>query len=267
VTTYPLGACRWIWTSPFSDADAGLAAHVAQLGFDVLEVCVEDPDLVHAELLREAGESAGIAYSVCGAYGPDRDLAAEDPGPRESALAYTRRPVEIAAGIGAPHVCGPMYSAVGKARGDDPAAEWRRAVEGLKRAAEHGVRLAAEQGLELCAGVGSDAVGLLLDTYHLNIEEKSPADAIRLAGDRLFHFHACENDWGTPGTGHIEWEAVIRALRQIRYEGQLVIESFTPQVQAIARAVSLWRPLDAEGDAFASAGLRFLRSAIGSDAA
>ena len=277
----PIGACTWIWTSPYSDAEAGLAAHAAELGFDVLEICIEDPDLVHAEAIR----TDAVAYSVCGAYGPDRDFAAEDPALRENAFEYTRRLVELAAAVGSPHVCGPMYSAVGKARGDDPAAEWRRSVDGLKRAAEaaeaHGVRLAVEplnryetdlvntteQGLALCAEIGSPAVGLLLDTYHLNIEEKSPADAIRLAGDRLFHFHACENDRGTPGTGHIEWAEVARALRDAGYEGQVVIESFTPQVQAIARAVSLWRPLDAEGDALARAGLAFLRATLGSVAA
>ena len=281
----PIGACTWIWTSPFSDAEAGLAAHVAELGFDVLEICIEDPALVHAEPLREAGEAAGIVYSVCGAYGPDRDFAADDPAFRENAFEYTRSLIELAADAGAPVVVGPMYSAVGKERGADPATEWRRAVDGIKRAAEvaeeHGVRLAveplnryetdlvntAEQGLGLCDEVGSDAVGLLLDTYHLNIEEKHPADAIRLAGDRLFHFHACENDRGTPGTGHIEWESVLGALGDIGYEGHLVIESFTPKVVAIARAVSLWRPLDAEGDALASAGLSFLRSALRSAAA
>jgi D-psicose/D-tagatose/L-ribulose 3-epimerase len=280
----PIGACTWIWTAPFSDADAGLAAHVAELGFDVLEVCIEDTSLVHAETLREAGAVVGVAYSVCGAFGPDRDLAAEDPAPRENALAYIRECVELAEAVRSPHVCGPMYSAVGKSRGDDPRAEWRRSVEGLKRAgehaAEHGVRLAVEplnryetdlvntveQGLHLCDDVGSDAVGLLVDTYHVNIEEKSPGDAFRLAGDRLFHVHACENDRGTPGTGHVDWTGMVAALADIGYRGQIVIESFTPAVQSIARAVSLWRPLDADGDALATGGLRFLRSSLGSSA-
>jgi D-psicose/D-tagatose/L-ribulose 3-epimerase len=280
----PIGACTWIWTAPFSDADAGLAAHAAELGFDVLEVCVEDPSIVHAATLREAGAAAGIGYSICAAFGPERDLAADDPAPRENALAYIRECVELAAAVAAPHVCGPMYSAVGKQRGDDPRAEWRRSVDGLKRAgehaAEHGVRLAVEplnryetdlvntveQGLQLCDDVGSDAVGLLVDTYHVNIEEKSPGESFRLAGDRLFHVHACENDRGTPGTGHVDWAGVFAALADIRYRGQIVIESFTPAVQSIARAVSLWRPLDADGDALATGGLRFLRASLGSNA-
>jgi D-psicose/D-tagatose/L-ribulose 3-epimerase len=277
-----LGVCTWVWVAPFSDGDAGLAAHAAGLGFDVLEVCVEDPSLVSADVLCAAGEESEIAYSVCGAFGPDRDLAHEDPERRQNALDYLDRLYELAAAIGSPHVCGPAYSAVGKDRRADDArsAEWARVVDGLKRtaeqAAEHDVLLAleplnryetdlvntAEQGLELCDAIGSDNVGLLLDTYHLNIEEKSVGDALRLAGDRLVHVHACENDRGTPGTGHVPWDEVFDALRDVGYDRQLVIESFTPLVKEIARAVSLWRPLDAEGDALAVGGLRFLRGQV-----
>jgi D-psicose/D-tagatose/L-ribulose 3-epimerase len=283
MVTNPLGACTWLWTAPFSDADAGLAARVADFGFGVLEVCVEDADLVTAEALAAAARDAGVVLSVCGAFGPDRDLAHRDPGPQQNALDYIGRLVDLAAAVGSPHVCGPMYSAVGKARLDDPddrAAERRRSVENLKHAAERaaagGVRLAIEplnryetdmvnttqQGLELCDAIGADNVGLLLDTYHMNIEEKSIGAAIRAAGDRVFHFHSCENDRGTPGTGHIPWADVFSALADIGYRGQIVIESFTPAVREIARAVSLWRPLDAAGDDLAAAGLRFLQSAL-----
>jgi D-psicose/D-tagatose/L-ribulose 3-epimerase len=138
------GVCTWVWVAPFADADAGLAAHAAGLGFDVLEVCVEDPGLVSAGVLRTAGEEAGIAYSVCGAFGSDRDLAHEDPARRQNALEYLDRLYELAAAIGAPHVCGPAYSAVGKERRSDDArpAERARVVDGLKRTAER----AAEQG-------------------------------------------------------------------------------------------------------------------------
>ncbi len=281
--TNPLGACTWLWTAPFSDADTGLAQRVSDLGFDVLEVCIEDTGRVSADALQAAGREANVAFSVCGAFGPDRDLAHRDPGPRENALRYIEWLVQLAAAVGSPHVCGPMYSAVGKPRLEDPedrTAERRRSIENLKRAADgaaqRGVRLAVEplnryetdmvntveQGLQLCDEVGADNIGLLLDTYHMNIEEKSLGDAIRAAGDRVFHFHSCENDRGTPGTGHIPWSDAFAALAEIGYAGQVVIESFTPAVKEIARAVSLWRPLDADGDELAAAGLRFLKDSL-----
>ena len=97
----------------------------------------------------------------------------------------------------------------------------------------------------------------------MNVEEKSHGDAIRLAGERLIHFHACENDRGTPGTGHVPWREVFQALCDIGYTGQLVIESFTPAVYEIARAASIWRPLDAGGDSLARNGVAFVRSGLG----
>jgi D-psicose/D-tagatose/L-ribulose 3-epimerase len=278
------GVCTWIWTSPLRDGDVlPLAERARGLGFDVLEVCIEDPALVSAQALADARERTGIELSVCGAFGPDRDFAHAEARPRENAAAYVDRLVELAAACGSPHVCGPMYSAVGKAHPHEPQerqAEWDRAVAGIRAAAEraavHGVRLAieplnryetdmvntAEQALMLCRDVAADNVGLLLDTYHLNIEEKSVGDAIRAAGDRLFHVHACENDRGTPGTGHVPWQEVFAALRDIGYDRQMVIESFTPAVVEIARAVSLWRALDAEGDELAAGGLAFLRQSV-----
>ena len=275
------GICTWVWTSPLRDADVlPIAERARELGFDVLEVCVEDPDLVSAGALAEVREQTGIEYSVCGAFGPDRDLAHHDPGPRANAARYLDRLIELAAAIGAPHVCGPMYSAVGKEPAVDDEArrvEWDRAVTGLaaaaSRAQEAGVRLAieplnrfetdlvntVEQGVALCADIGSPAAGLLLDTFHMNIEEKSIGAAVRAAGDRLFHVHACENDRGTVGTAHVPWDDVFSGLRELGYDGQVVLESFTPAVTTIARAVAMWRPLDATGDELATAGLAFLR--------
>src|SRR5205085_12168909 len=131
-----------VWVSPFTDGGLGLASHAAGLGFDVLEVCIEDPSLVTSDAVRAAGEAAGIAYSVCGAFGPDRDLAHEDPERRQNALDYLDRLFELAAAVGSPHVCGPAYSAVGKERRPDDMlpAERARVVDGPQRAAEHAAR-------------------------------------------------------------------------------------------------------------------------------
>ena len=278
-----LGASTWIWTSPFTDADIGLVGHVKDLGFDVLELAIEDTDRVTAEVVREAGERHGVGFSVCGAFGPDRDLSHDDAAVRRNGIEYVKACIDLAAGVGAPNFIVPMYSAVGKTRmltPDEREQQRRLAVESIKEvadyAADQGVRLAveplnrfetdlvntAEQALELCDRIGADHVGVLLDTFHMNIDEKSIGGAIELVGDRLFHVHTCENDRGTPGTGHVEWDELFAALRAIDYQGQLVIESFTPAVRDIAKAVSLWRPLDAPSDVLAASGARFLRHAM-----
>lgn len=275
------GASTFIWSSPLDDAAAlSLARRVAELGFDVLEVCVEDPALLSAEGVRAAGEDAGVAISVCGAFGPDRDISHEDPAVRAAAADYLRGCVDLAAAVGSESVSGPMYSATGKARLLEPAErerQWVWAVEGLAECAEYagerGVGLAIEplnrfetdlvntvdQGIRMCAEIGTDNVGLLLDTFHMNIEELSIGAAIRAAGPLIRNFHTCENDRGAPGDGHVPWPEVAAALADVGYDGQVVIESFTPEIEEIARAVSMWRPLKTSGDELAGDGLAFLR--------
>ena len=278
-----LGASTWIWTSPFADTELHLVARAKELGFDLLEIAVEDPTLINAERLRDAGAQAGVGFTVCGAFGPDRDLSHDDPAIRRNGIEYVAQCVALAAEIGAPHVVGPMYSAVGKTgmlSPEERAAQRALAVESIKEAAEHaaglGVRLAveplnrfetdlvntAEQVLELCDLVGSDNVGVLLDTFHMNIEEKSLGNAIRLVGERLLQVHTCENDRGTPGTGNVPWAEVFEAIVELGFEGPLVIESFTPELKEIAKAVSLWRPLDAPSDELARRGAVFISDAL-----
>jgi len=122
-----------------------------------------------------------------------------------------------------------------------------------------------EQGLDLVGRVGATNVGLLVDTFHMNIEEKDIPAAIRKAGSKVFHFHSCENDRGTPGAGHVEWKEVVSALREINYQGPVVIEAITTEITEIARAVSLWRPLAPNQDSLAQEGLRFLQKIFNKD--
>jgi D-psicose/D-tagatose/L-ribulose 3-epimerase len=110
--------------------------------------------------------------------------------------------------------------------------------------------------------VGSPALKLHLDTFHMNIEEKDPAAAIRRAGAHLGHFHACGCDRGTPGNDHIDWKSIAAALRAIRYDGDVVIESFTSDVKALARAAAIWRKLEPTRDEIAWKGLKFLRNIL-----
>ncbi len=275
-----LGASTFIWTSPFGDDQLWLAEHVRSLGFDVLEACLEQPALLTASRLARAAADNGLALSVCGAFSPDRDASDEDPGVRATALDYLERCIDVAAEVGSPHVAGPMYAGTGvtNIRSDaERSAQRFRAADTLRQAAAHaaaaGVRLAIEplnryetdlvntvaQGLELCDLVGLANVGLMLDTYHLNIEERDVAAAVVSAGERCFHVQASENDRGAPGTGHVPWRAVFAALDEIGYGGSVVIESFVPTIREIARAVSLWRPLADSPDALAGDGLAFLR--------
>ncbi len=245
----------------------------------VIEIAVEDPALVNVHDLDGRLREVGSAALVCGAFGPGRNLASADPDERANTAAYIRELVDMAAALGSPVVSGPLYGAVGKTPAADPDA---RQVERDRSAAElrvlgayagdHGVRLALEplnrfetdlinvvdQGLAMLDAIDSPYVGLHLDTFHMHLEERDSAAAIRPAGDRLFHFHACENDRGVPGVGQVAWPAVAAALTDVGYDGAVVIESFTPDVKTIARAVCIWRDIAPSQDAIAADGLAFL---------
>ena len=119
-----------------------------------------------------------------------------------------------------------------------------------------------DQALAVIRRLDSPARGLLLDTFHMNIEEKHPAAAIRAAGSDLVHFHARGTDRGTPGADHTDWTAIAESPRKIRYDGPVVIESFTSENQTIATAAPIWRPLAPTRDVIATEGLAFLRHTL-----
>jgi D-psicose/D-tagatose/L-ribulose 3-epimerase len=276
-----IGITTWIWTSPLNiDRFGEIAPHVARMGFDLLEVPIESTTDLDYARAAPIVKDLGLSTSVCAAMSADRDLIHEDEGIRKNAISYVRHCVDAAQTLGATNVVGPLYSAVGRTW-QATADERRRDVDLLvgeltdlsKYAHDRGVVLCveplnrfetsflnlAEQAIEIVDRVDHPGCGLLLDTFHMNIEERSVGDAIRSAGARLKHLHACENDRGAPGSGHVPWDEVAAACRAIGYTGPAVIESFTSAVKSIARAAAIWRPLAATQDGLAQDGLRHLR--------
>lgn len=284
MSRYEFGLSSFVLASPFTDADVDVQFdYVKELGFDLIEVCVEDPALLTAEPLVAASRRTGLPISICGAFGPGRDVSHEDEAVRQGGIAYLKGCIDLAQSVGSPHVAGPMYAETGQTRMLEPAereAQRERAATGLREVADYasdrGVRLAVEplnrfetdlvntveQGLDLFARIDRPNVGFMLDTFHMNIEEKSVGAAIRAAGDKVFHFQVSENDRGTPGSGNVAWAEAFAALDEIGYQGTIVIESFLPTVKEIARAVSLWRPVAPSMDALARDGLAFLRKEL-----
>ena len=280
-----IGLNSWVWTSPFTDASADLIYRAKKMGFDAFEIAVEDPAHFAADgAVTRALRETGLRPIVCGAFGPSRDLTHDDERYRRESLDYIRATLALCRAWDAKVLAGPMYSAVGKRRQLPPAQraiEWKRAVTGLRSAAEMaanaGVILAveplnrfetdlvntADQCAHLVDEIAHPAVKMHLDTFHMNIEEHSLLAAIRRAGKRLAHLHVCENDRGAPGTGLVAWDQLAQGLREINYTGVASIESFTPECLTIAAAAAIWRPLAKSQDALARDGLKFLRGLLG----
>ncbi len=277
-----IGVNTWVWTSPLTDANApDLLRHVAELGFDAVELPLENPGDLDPGATAALLQETGLTPYVVGAMGPGRDLVATSPEAVATTQGYLRACVDLAAAVGAPAVCGPFYAQTGRVwRLDDAdraAAydEWRTNLAPVvSYAGERGVRIGIEplnryetslvntvdQALTALAPLLGPTLGLALDSYHLNIEERSSADAVRRAGEHLVHLQVCGNDRGAPGGDQTDWPALVAALDDVGYAGPLVIESFTPDNATIAVAASIWRPLAASPDDLARDGLAFLRS-------
>jgi D-psicose/D-tagatose/L-ribulose 3-epimerase len=277
-----LGVSTWVWTSPATTTVLeSLVPRIAALGFDVIELPIEEVGQFEVQRAGELAREHDLAVSVCAVIGPGRDLLI--PGEVDRGVAYLKACIDIAQTLGSPTVAGPFYSAVGRcwrstaderARDVDQVARILRSLG--EYAGDRGVRLGVEtlnrfetsflntteQALELIERVDHPAVGLTLDLFHLGIEEKRLGDALRAAGPRLFHVQVAENDRGTPGTGQLDWNEVAAALHDIDYTGRVVIETFSDRVEAIARAAAIWRPLAPDSDTLARDGLAFLRQLL-----
>jgi D-psicose/D-tagatose/L-ribulose 3-epimerase len=279
-----IGINTWVWTSPLTDAALpDLLATIAAAGFDGVELPLENAGDLDAHATASLLKEHGLSAWVVGAMAPGRDLVATSPGAVAATQDYLRSCVDLAATVGAPSVCGPFYAGTGRVWPMSPDeretayAEWREHLSPVADyAGERGVRLGIEplnryetslvntvdQALTGLGPLLGQGVGVALDTYHLNIEERSSAGAIRAAGDHLVHVQVCGNDRGAPGGDQTDWPAIVRALDEVGYDGPLTIESFTPDNASIAVAASIWRPLAASPEDLAHDGLRFLRSLL-----
>ena len=276
-----IGVNAWVWSSPVNTDEFGrLAPIVARMGFDLIEVGIESTSDLDYRRAAEIAKANGLAVSVCAAMGPDRDLIHSDESIRTSGMSYVRHCIDAAQTLGAANVCGPLYSAVGRtwqATDDERARDVDLLVRQLgalaNYAGDRGVWLGVEplnrfetsflnlasQAIDVVDRVDHPACGVLLDTFHMNIEERSIGDAIRAAGKRMRHLHTCENDRGAPGSGHVPWDEVAKACRDVGFNGPFVIESFTNKVKSIAKAAAIWRKFADSQDALAENGLGYLR--------
>ena len=269
-------------------------AKCKRLGFDVLEVACgafdrESDD--YFRRLRAEAEEHGMLLS--GGYGPraEHNLASPDPSVVKTAFAFYRdifRKMELA---GIDRIGGAMYSywPVDFRAGFDKAADRERSIRNMRTLAD----MAAERGITLCMEslnrfegymindaaedlayvreVDKPNVKAMLDTFHMNIEEDSMTDAIRLVGDAMGHFHVGEANRRCPNEkGRMDWVSIGKALREIGYNGYVVMEPFVLMGGQVGRDISIWRDISNGAteqtlDADAAASVRYLRGIFEAD--
>jgi D-psicose/D-tagatose/L-ribulose 3-epimerase len=274
------GVSTWLWTSPIHTGNVEeIFSNISKFGFEAVEIALEDPSVLDKEAVKAALQKYKLIPIVCGAFGPSRDLTHEDPAVHQQCFDYIEECLRCAVAWGAAFVAGPMYSAVGKTRmlpAEKRAGEWKLAVKNLRIASEMAASYNCLLALEplnrfesdlvntakdvsrLVKDINHPAAKIMLDSFHMSIEESDPYEAIITAGKDLIHMQISENHRGIPGTGITPWNRYRDALKSIGYKDVVSIESFTPQNQELAGAVCIWHPFAESQDEFARQGLKFM---------
>lgn len=283
-----IGVISMFYARPFGRDHFDCFARAARAGMDFVELLVPEPGELDAAETKAAAAANGLDLVFAARVNLQRDLASDTPECRAVGLAYLESCVDTAAAFGAKIVGGPLYGAplVFAGRAPAPVGEdtrkrrVERVVDALKtasaRAADNGVVLAVEplnrfetdfanttdHALAIVDAVGSNALGAMLDTFHMNMEDREIAAAIRKAGSRMVHFQANENHRGFLGDGHIDWPSVARALAAIGYGGPITLEPFRRDDVPPGTCVAQWRAPHRDEDSQLAASAAYLRAAL-----
>lgn len=278
-----IGANSFIWTDSFGVGNFDVLRKVAAEGLDGIEIGLLNPSEFPAAAVGKELERLGLGCTICSVLPPDCSLIAADETARQKGKDYVVSCLEATAEAGAEILCGPLYAPVGKFTGIRRTRdEWMRSVECWQELSPVAMSLNVEVAIEplnrfetyflntvsdaadFCSAVHHPSVGILVDTFHANIEEKSIGGALKTAGAYLKHVHSCESDRGIPGTGNVHWPEFFNAIREHGYDRWLVIESFGFSLGPLSAAASIWRDLAADPEDIAFQGAVYLRQQIGS---
>lgn len=273
------GVNTFIWTASFTEEHLPLLPKIKAAGFDGIEVSYFYPEGFAADVIRKGLADNGLECTICSVLSNELSLITGDAAIRAKSIDHLKREIEICANVGIQMIAGPLYSRVGylpgRRRTED---EWKHAVDSYQTLgptlAAHSMTLAIEplnrfetfflntaaDAARLCDEVNHPNIGILFDTFHANIEEKDVATGYRTVARHLKHVHTCENDRGTPGSGHVDWKGVFQALRDTGYDGWLTIESFGFAIEGLTAAAAIWRDLAPTPDSIAFEGVKFLKS-------
>ena len=274
------GVDTFIWAESFTKDNIPLIEKSKELGFDVIETFVTNPETYPAELVKDKVKEVGIEVVTATVLGDDTNIISPDASIRKRGVEYLKEVIDINNEIGSTIIGGVNYAGwgylSGKCRTED---EWNWSVESMKEAAAYAketgdVQICVEpvnrfethflnvasDAVQYCKDVGIDNMKIHLDSFHMIREELNFTDAVNTCGKKyLGYVHVCENNRGIPGTGLVPWKEFFEALIKIGYDGPLVIESFDPNFEELTRLCAIWRSYADTGEELAIKGLKNLK--------
>ncbi len=250
---------------------------IQEIGFEGVEVPVFNPDPNAWHGWRKKLDELGLHREADTFCGVDTNLISPDKAVRALALENLKRSVDCAVVLGATQLMGPFNAALGVFTGKAATREeWKWGVDGIYQLAEYAEDQGIGLGLEYLnrfetylTSCGDDltqfvdevnhpACRIMFDTFHANIEEKNTGDCIRNMGDRISFIQLSENDRSTPGKGNVDWPGVFQAINDIKYDGWLSIEAFSPKLPA----ANIWRQMFDSEEQLMRDGLAFIKQNV-----
>ena len=277
------------WVRDWGADYCALARKAKKAGCDVLEVGAGDLlDMTDAQLEELKATATELGLEISANLGPpkDKDVSSADPAIREAGVKFLCDIMHQMVKIDCKILIGALYNCWPYDFKDlDKEGLWKRAVEGMQRVGDEADRLGitialevlnrfetllltdASEGVQFCRDVNRKSVKVLLDTFHMNIEEDDLPAAIRATGEWLAHLHVGEGNRKLPGMGHLDWTAIGSALKDIGFDGMVVMEPFMKAGGSVGSDIKVWRDLsgnaDEEGmDRMIAESVAFLRKAF-----
>lgn len=270
-----------LWQARWTDEITPILKTVADLGFDGVEVSLLGMTDEKATALGKTARDHGLEVTCSDGLAPDKDITSEDADVRAAGVAYLKWAIETTARIGSRGLAGVVFAPWGRFDPLNKPTRAARSAEALgvlhDTLVAHDVTLGiemlnrfetdlvntADEAVSIANASGSDRVGVLLDTFHLNIEEKDIRAAIASTKGKLAHFHVSDNDRGVPGSGHVPWDQVKAGLDDAGYDGWIVAEMFVIAGNPASADLNIWRSIEPDATDAARRALAFMRSTLG----
>jgi len=269
-----------LWTGELHDGMMPVLEMIKRLGFDGVELPIFNTNLDYAAWGKKL-DSLGLGRTAVTVRGVEDNPISPDASVRAKGVENTKRVLDCCAAVGATTLVGPYHSALGAFSGKGPTAdEWHWGIESMRQVAEHAGKVHVTLGVEalnrfetyllnthadsakFVREVNHPNCRMMYDTFHANIEEKSINHAIHACADVLCHVHISENDRSTPGKGNVRWCENFDALRQINYQGWLMVEAFGLALPELAAATKIWRRMFESEEQLCRDSLAFMRSEV-----
>ncbi|KLU04704.1 D-tagatose 3-epimerase [Rhodopirellula islandica] len=269
-----------LWSGEVTEEMLPVCEQLKGLGYDSVELPMFNLDLDYAKIGKHLDE-LGLGRTAVTIRGEEDNPISPDAAVRAKGVELNKKTLDCCAAAGIEILVGPYHSAIGLFSGAGPTDdEWKWGVESMRATAEYAETVGVKLGIEAlnrfecyllnCHGdsarfareVDHPSCGIMYDTFHSNIEEKSVTEAVLAGGDKLFHIHISENDRSTPGKGGVNWKENFDAIAKSGYDGYLTIEAFGLALPEIAAATKIWRKMFTDELTLAKEGLEFMKAEI-----